>query len=208
MASKKPVKYIGDAGVAKFLAQYKSETPFHVVRMRILGALGSPNKELLPVMVVASFWPEEAFPRFVTKVEAETFFSVFMSLWRRMEKMAQAGQPALSAPGKIATLEELKQVLLKRTEEIEAGFIEGFWGGLDDLKMASATAALIDGLGGEAEAYQGLYEDVCGWTSYSPALRDAIIEELRERDTICEDTMKALGLLKVKMTEEDTQKNH
>lgn len=201
MASKKPGKYIGDASVAKFLEQYASKTPFYVVRMRVLGALASPNKELLPVMVVASFWPEDAFPKFVTKVEAETFFATFMGLWRRMEKLCEAGQSALSARGKLASLDDLKELLLHRIEEIDAGFIEGFWGGVDDLKMASATAALIDGLGTEAEAYQILLEDVLTWTEFSPTMRDAVIGEITERDTVCEDAMRALRLLKEKMTE-------
>lgn len=202
MASKKPAKYIGDAGVAKFLEKYASTTPFYVVRMRVLGALASPNKELLPVMVVASFWPEDAFPKFVTKDEAEIFFATFMSLWRRMEKMTEAGQTALSATGKLSTLDEVAQLIQKRLEEIEAGFIEGFWGGIDDLKMASATAALIDGLGAEAEAYHALLEDISTWTTFSQRMRDAVIGEITERDETCEDTMKALRLLKEKMSQE------
>jgi len=201
MASTKSGKYIGDAGVAKFLEQYKSQTPFYVVRMRVFGALASPNKDLLPVMVVASFWAEDQFPKFVTKDEAETFFSTFMGLWRRMEKTAAAGQKVLSARGKLATLEEAKEVLLKRVEEIDAGFIEGFWGGQEDMKMPSATAALIDGLSDEAESYNRLLEDVSGWTDYSDNMRDALVEELEERDTLVEDAMKALLLLKEKSKE-------
>jgi len=201
MASTKPGKYIGDAGVAKFLEQYGSVTPFHVVRMRVLGALSSPHKELLPVMVIASFWPEDAFPKFVTKDEAEKFFSTFMGLWRRMEKMAQAEQPVLSARGKLANLEEAKETLLNRIEEVEAGFIEGFWGGEDDMSMPSATAALIDGLGSEAEAYNVLLEDVSQWTEYTSAMREALNEELIERDNVVEDAIKALMLLKEKSGE-------
>ncbi|MDV7339555.1 hypothetical protein RYZ26_08125 [Terasakiella sp. A23] len=201
MASKKLSKYIGDAGVAKFLEQYKSQTPFYVVRMRVCGALASPNKDLLPVMVVASFWEEDKFPRFVTKDEAETFFSTFMGLWRRMEKMAGAGQKVLSARGKISTIEDAKELLMTRVEEIDAGFIEGFWGGQDDMKMPSATAALIDGLSDEAESYNALYQDISEWSDYSDNMRDALIEEIDERDTVVEDAMKALLLLKEKSQE-------
>ena len=198
MASKKSGKYIGDAGVAKFLDQYKSQTPFYVVRMRVFGALASPNKDLLPVMVVASFWPEDEFPKFVTKDEAETFFSTFMGLWQRMEKTVAAGQKILSARGKLATVEEAKEALLRRVEEIDAGFIEGFWGGQEDMKMPSATAALIDGLADEAESYSALLEDVSTWSDYSDNMRQALIDEMEERDTLLEDAMKALLLLKEK----------
>jgi len=201
MASKKPAKYIGDAGVARFLEQYKSETPFHVVRMRILGALASPNKELLPVMVIASFWPEEDFPKFVTKEEAETFFSTFMGLWQRMEKMAIARNPLLSARGKLSSLEDAQDLMLRRAEELEAGFIEGFWGGQDDMQMPSATAALIDGLGEEADAYHGLLQDVQDWSDYTPAMREALLEEVAERDTLIEDAFTALLVLKDKEKE-------
>jgi hypothetical protein len=202
MASKKPTKYVGDASVAKCLDKYKSTVPFHVVRMRVFGALGSPNVGLLPVMVIASFWPEDAFPKFTTKDEAETFFATFMGLWRRMEKMAEAGQSTFSSMGKLQTLENVKEVLQKRVEEIEAGFIEGFWGGKDDLNMPSATAALIDGLSGEAEAYQALLDDVLSWTEYGTAMQDAIRDEISERDTICEDAMRGLHLLKEKMKQD------
>ncbi|WP_135079643.1 hypothetical protein [Terasakiella sp. SH-1] len=201
MASKKPGKYIGDAGVARFLEQYKSQTPFHVVRTRVLGGLASPNKDLLPVMVVASFWPEDDFPRFVTKDEADKFFSTFMGLWRRMEKMADAEGALLSARGKLADLEEAKETLLRRLEEIEAGFIEGFWGGQDDMKMPSATAALIDGLSDEANAYSGLLQDLENWTDYTPAMREALQDEIVERDQVVEDAIKALLLLKEKAGE-------
>ncbi len=201
MASKKPGKYIGDAGVAKFLEQYKSDTPFHIVRLRVLGALASPNTDLLPVMVIASFWPEDAFPKFVTKDEADIFFSTFMGLWRRMEKMADASQNLLSARGKLGDLEDAKNTLFTRVEEVDAGFIEGFWGGLDDIKMPSATAALIDGLGSEAEAYHALLEDVSQWEDYTPAMRDALVAEVDERDAVVEDAVKALLLLKEKAGE-------
>lgn len=201
MASKKSGKYIGDAGVAKFLEQYGSATPFHVVRLRVLGALASPNKDLLPVMVIASFWPEDKFPKFVTKDEADTFFSTFMGLWRRLEKMSEASQNMLSATGKIPSLEDARETLLRRVEEVDAGFIEGFWGGLDDMPMPSATAALIDGLGSEAEAYHALLEDVSQWNDYTDGMRTALLDELEERDQIVEDAIKALLLLKEKSGE-------
>ncbi len=198
MASTKAGKYIGDAAVAKMLTHYKSTTPFHVVRMRVLGALASPNKELLPVMVMASFWPEEQFPKFERKDEAESFFSAFMGLWRRTEKMVVGEAKLLSARGKLATLDEVKALLLKRMEEVDAGFIEGFWGGMADMKMSSASAALIDGLGEEAEAYYALMEDIETWESYTATMREAVNEEIQERDRVVEDAIKALLLLKDK----------
>ncbi|WP_419799132.1 MAG: hypothetical protein ACNI26_05545 [Terasakiella sp.] len=201
MATNKPEKYIGDAGVAKFLEQYKSQVPFHVVRMRVLGALASPNKDLLPVMVIASFWGENDFPKFVKKAESESFFATFMGLWRRIEKMAIARNPLLSARGKLATLDAAKELLLRRVEELDAGFIEGFWGGEDDMKMASATAALIDGLGEEAEGFSVLLQDVENWSDYTLAMREALLEEISERDALIEDAILALLVLKDKAKE-------
>lgn len=198
MATNNPGKYIGDAGVAKFLEKYKSQTPFHVVRMRVLGALASPNKELLPVMVIASFWGEDDFPKFVTKEEAEVFFSTFMGLWHRIEKMASARTALLSARGKLATPEAAKELLTRRVEELEAGFIEGFWGGQDDMKMPSATAALIDGLGEEADGFHALLQDVENWPDYTLAMREALLEEIAERDALIEDAILALLVLKDK----------
>ena len=199
--SSRPSKYIGDAGVAKFLETYKSHTPFYIARMRVLGALASPHKDLLPVMVISSFWAEGEFPKFVTKDEANQFFSTFMGLWRRMEKMAQAQNNLLSACPSLSTHKEAISHLEKRILELEAGFIEGFWGGVDDLPMPSASAALIDALGDEAVAYQTLLEDVKSWSDYNDTIRTALRNELLERDTTLEDTFKALLILKHKNTQ-------
>lgn len=201
MTRKTSGKYIGDAGITRLLREHGSDIPFHVVRMRVLGAIASPYKELLPAMVIASFWPEDKFPRHDTKQEVDAFFSSFMGLWQRMEKVVVAGNTILSAPGKLQTQDEAKEALLRRMEELESGFVEGFWGGQDDLAMSSAGAALIDGLSDQAESYYALYQEVASLSDWSQKMQGAIQKEVQERDEVVEDSIKALLLLKDKMGE-------
>ena len=201
MATKNAGKYIGDAGITQLLRRHGSDIPFYVVRMRVLGAIASPYKELLPAMVIASFWPEDKFPRHETKQEVDAFFESFMGLWQRVEKLVAAGNAILSAPGKLPTQEDAKETLLRRMEELESGFIEGFWGGQDDLAMSSAGAALIDGLSDQAESYHALYQEIEGLAVWSDSLHSAIQKEVQERDEVVEDSIRALLLLKDKMGE-------
>jgi len=193
MASSKPSKYLGDAAVSKCLSRYDSHTPFDVAFMRFMGAQASPNKDLLPVMVIASFWPEESFPSFEQKEEASLFFSHFMGLWRRADD-----KPLLRTKVRYTDAALFRQTLQQRIEELEYGFIEGFWGGVDDLDMPSATAALIDGIGDQVQAYATVLDDSATWTSLPESLATALQQEMLERDTVVEDAIKALFLLKHK----------
>ena len=74
-------KYIGDEKMQKMLEHYKCETPLEVIKMRFAGAICSPNLDLHPADVIASFWPQGQSPRLQTKEEADLFFKFFMGLW-------------------------------------------------------------------------------------------------------------------------------
>ena len=76
--------YIGDDKFQRFLAHYNCPTPVDVAKLKFAGAICSPNPNLRPTDVIASFFPDNAQPRLTTKAEAELFFKFFMGLWDQM----------------------------------------------------------------------------------------------------------------------------
>ena len=147
-------EYIGDDNFKKFLEHYHCKTPIDVVKMRFAGAICSPNPNLRPTDVISSFWPENQSPRLETKKEAELFFKFFMGLWDKI--FEEIGFNSFKWPDLRADSIEQKASL--RYETLEFGFLEGFWGGLNDLKIPSYVADVIDSLSSLAGVYRILEE--------------------------------------------------
>ncbi len=143
-------KYIGDESFLKMLDHYSCPTPLNVIKMRFAGAICSPNLNLRPTDVISSFWEEGRAPRLQTKEEADLFFKFFMGLWD------DVFEDVKSAKIKLSTIKE-KDVLrycLKRYDEIEHGYVEGFFGGQDNLKIPGYLAQIVDSLSEMATLYQ------------------------------------------------------
>ena len=137
--------YIGDDKFQKMLEHYNCPTPVNVVKMRFIGAICSPNLELRPTDVISSFWPQGQSPRLETKDEADLFFKFFMGLWDECFEKVQQNKIALPVH-KFKGKEELKSLCEARFAEIEMGFVEGFWGGCQDLKIPAYIAEIIDSI--------------------------------------------------------------
>lgn len=151
-------KYIGDEAFEKMLAHYKCVTPLDVVKMRFLGAICSPNMELRPTDVISSFWPQGQEPRLQTKDEADLFFKFFMGLWD--ELFEQVRENKVKLPFVKREEANLKDFCVSRYNEVEWGFVEGFWGGKQDLKLANYLAEVIDSLTDLAGVYNALQNQV------------------------------------------------
>lgn len=146
-------KYIGDDKFKKFLEHYNCQTPLEVVKLRFAGAVCSPNSELRPTDVIASLWENNQAPRLETKKEAELFFKFFMGLWDEMFALVAANGIVLT---RIEPTADLAAVCTARFAEIELGFVEGFWGGREDVKIPSYIAEVIDSLSQLAGVYKSL----------------------------------------------------
>ncbi|MGN0912648.1 MAG: hypothetical protein ACI4OE_05050 [Alphaproteobacteria bacterium] len=146
-------KYIGDDKFKKFLEHYNCPTPLEVVKLRFAGAVCSPNSELRPTDVIASFWQNNLAPRLETKNEAELFFKFFMGLWDEMFELVSANSIVLP---RIESADDLITVCEDRYNELELGFVEGFWGGKEDIKVPAYIAEVIDSLTQLAEVYRSL----------------------------------------------------
>lgn len=147
-------KYIGDEGFRKLLEHYKCEVPLDVIKMRFAGAVCSPNLELRPSDVISSFWPAGQSPRLETKDEADLFFKFFMGLWDDIFEKVAGNK--LSLPKHSLKADNLQNCCQDRFAEIELGYVEGFWGGKQDLKIAAFLAEIIDSLSDLAAVYQQL----------------------------------------------------
>lgn len=150
-------KYIGDDKFKKFLEHYSCPTPLELVKWRFAGSICSPNMELRPTDVISSLWEKSQTPRLETKKEAELFFQFFMGLWDEMFNLV-ADNSLKFTP--IKSDDDLIRVCESRYEELELGFIEGFWGGKTSAKVPSFVADIADSLTSLAEAYKTMVSKV------------------------------------------------
>lgn len=171
-------KYLGDDKFKKFLEHYQCPTSLEVVKMKFSGAICSPNLNLRPTDVISSFWPEGRVPRLETKEEADLFFKFFMGLWDELFTQIKNNQLTLPMYEKT---QEFSDVCRLRYDEIEYGFVEGFWGGKEDLKLPTYLAELIDSLSQMAEVYIVLAEK-----SKNEALRDDAQKHFKATDKMVE----------------------
>ena len=150
-------EYIGDDKFKKLLEHYNCLMPLEVVKFRFAGSICSPNTDLRPTDVISSFWENNQTPRLETKKEAELFFKFFMGLWDNMfQKVAKND---LLLP-KTNDKTDLKILCDSRYEIVELGFIEGFWGGLQDVKIPAYIAEVIENLSQLAALYKSLSQKI------------------------------------------------
>ena len=150
-------EYIGDDKFKKFLKHYACPTPLSIVKMRVADAICSPNGEIRPTDVISSLWENSQTPRLETKAEAELFFKFFMGLWDEMFRLVSQNDVVLP---RIAPTADLTAVCTMRYDELELGFIEGFWGGLSELKIPAYIAKIVDSLSELAEVYKTLEQKI------------------------------------------------
>lgn len=145
-------EYIGDEKFKKFLEHYQCPTPINVVKMKFAGALCSPNLELRPTDVISSFWENDKQPRLETKNEAELFFKFFMGLWDDILQQIKSNKLELPKLSKTAK-NDIRLWCHTRYQELEQGYLEGFWGGCEDLQIPAYVAQIVDSLSELADVY-------------------------------------------------------
>jgi hypothetical protein len=153
-------KYLGDEKFIKFLEHYKCPTPLNVVKMKFMGAMCTPYVDLRPTDVISSFWEENNVPRLETKEEADLFFKFFMGLWDELFDNVKANKIDLSSYKKPEDADDFAVLCQSRYEEIEYGFVEGFWAGQENLKLPTYLAELMDSISQMAEVYMTLARKV------------------------------------------------
>lgn len=177
-------KYIGDDKFKKFLEHYSCPVPLNIVKWRFAGSVCSPNMELRPTDVISSFWEDNKTPRLETKKEAELFFQFFMGLWDEMFSKIADNSLKFEHIDKSA---DLLQICEMRYNELEHGFIEGFWGGLENAKIPAFVADIIDSLSALAEAYRTMVGKISPEKDNS-----AVFEAILRCDKMVEKTLSFL----------------
>ena len=142
-------EYIGDDKFKKFLEHYECPTSLEVVKMKFAGAICSPNINLRPTDVISSFWEEGKTPRLETKKEADLFFKFFMGLWDDVFDAVKKVE--LKLP--VSKEKDLIQYCQNRFEEVEQGYVEGFFGGQENLQIPGYLAQIVDSLSEMASLY-------------------------------------------------------
>lgn len=142
-------KYIGDEAFVKMLQHYSCPTPLNVIKMRFAGAICSPNMNLRPTDVISSFWEAGRAPRLDTKTEADYFFKFFMGLWDEVFDNVKDTKVKLPATKE----KDIHLYCQSRFEEVEQGFVEGFFGGEENLKIPGYIAQIVDSLSEMATLY-------------------------------------------------------
>lgn len=146
--------YIGDDKFQRFLSHYSCPTPLDVVKLKFAGAICSPNADLRPTDVISSLFLENQQPRLTTKNEAELFFKFFMGLWDEMFTQIKTNTLELSQyEGRPDDTDSLIEFCQQRANQVEFGFLEGFWGGCDTLSIPNYAAELARSLSDMADVY-------------------------------------------------------
>ena len=172
-------KYIGDEKMTKMLEHYHCPTPLEIIKLRFAGSICSPSLGLRPTDVISSFWPSGQSPRLETKSEADLFFKFFMGLWDEMfDKVKQNKLKLDPLPAA-----DLPYYCERRFNEVEMGFLEGFWGGQPDLKLPGFLVEIIESLTDLAGIYNTLAKKLDKGGDI-----DEIVTALKHTDKMVEKT--------------------
>ena len=175
--------YIGDDKFKKFLEHYKCPTDLFEVKLKFAGAICSPNTGLRPTDVISSFFEDNKQPRLQTKDEANLFFKFFMGLWDEMFGLIASNNLKLPK-AKNSSKEDLILLCNNRSRQIECGFVEGFWGGLDKLDIPNFAGELIGSLSDLAEAYYMLAQKLSKLNNVDDNIFNVIINMDKKAEEI------------------------
>ena len=145
-------RYVGNDAFKTFLKKHGCRTGFEEIRMRLLGAMISPGRDADIYPLVEDFF-EYDMPEFSDKSELEAFLHRFLGLWNEIADSSQHDLITLSPVGTITTHEEIKDLLFRRIDEVVFGFLEGVWGGEDELPLTEVRAATLTTIEEAARTY-------------------------------------------------------
>ena len=126
------IRYVGDERIRDLLRDHGCPSPFHAVRTRFLGNIATPRLDASPVQVIKDLWGGEL-PEFEEIDAANDLFQDLMSLWNHLTRHQSRPKPfRLVREAAKPEQESLRSLCRTRTEELE-GFVDGLFGGDEDL---------------------------------------------------------------------------
>ena len=175
-----------DDEVRRLLQQHKCPVPFHEVRTRFLGNIASPTMSASPLETVKGLWSGEL-PEFASMDEAnELLEALVMGLWNRLTRHQERNSPFRLVRFDVpATPEGLGQLALTRRQELE-GFVEGLFGGDEELDLPERAHHALTRLADIRAMYAGMILVAEGnTTDLSPEIT-ALLQRSRELTKISE----------------------
>ncbi|MCA3664367.1 MAG: hypothetical protein IOB85_02550 [Methylobacterium sp.] len=150
MADEKTIKTL--------LAAHACPVPFHEIRTRFLGSIASPGLSVSPFEVMKRLWGGEL-PEFESlDAVNELIGALINGLWNSLTRHQKRSEPfrlmRTSVPETRAGLAELALI---RRQELD-GFIEGLFGGADELDLPEKASSALDTLGEVRAMIAGVHQ--------------------------------------------------
>ena len=144
--------------IKTLLAAHACPVPFHEIRTRFLGSIASPGLSVSPFEVMKRLWGGEL-PEFQSlDAVNELIGALINGLWNSLTRHQKRSEPfrlmRTSVPETRAGLAELALI---RRQELD-GFIEGLFGGADELDLPEKTSSALDTLGEVRAMIAGVHQ--------------------------------------------------
>ncbi|MCB1460559.1 MAG: hypothetical protein KDJ48_15095 [Nitratireductor sp.] len=126
MVTPPQISYPGDEAFGAFLEKYDCLMSLQVVKFRMWGQITTIAMTVSPIQEIKSMWDDEL-PEFEGEEALSDFFGMIMSLWNTLAQMNMEGKRLnLSQRTGLGDINGLKQMVERRLDELEDGFLCGF----------------------------------------------------------------------------------
>lgn len=144
--------------IKTLLAAHACPVPFHEIRTRFLGSIASPGLSVSPFEVMKNLWGGQL-PEFESlDAVNELIGALINGLWNSLTRHQKRSEPfrlvRTSVPETRAGLAELALI---RRQELD-GFIEGLFGGADELDLPDKASSALDTLGEVRAMIAGVHQ--------------------------------------------------
>jgi hypothetical protein len=187
MDMKKAAKAPSDKTVRALLEKHGCLVPFHEVRTRFLGNIGTPEMSASPLQIIENLWGGEL-PTFDGLDEAnELIDALLKGLWNDLTRHQKRSQPfRLTRMPMEPTAANLGQYGLVRLEELD-GFFEGLFNGEEVIDLPERAHEAVDRL----SDLRAMMAGICELVSRAPdaddrSQLDTTFKHLREMTRIME----------------------
>ena len=135
------------ANVAALLKRYQCPIPFHAVRARFMGTMGSPSPDRSPINAIKELWGGN-FPPVDTLDDLNHLLHVLVDgLWNPLTAHQTTGNPFKLASVPVRpTRKGIHNYALVRQQEIE-GFMDGLFGANEEIVLPESAHDGVDALG-------------------------------------------------------------
>ncbi len=195
MAQKPKPPAADEKQIRRLLEKYSCPLPYHEVRARFLGNIATPTLAARPTQVLADIWGGEL-PEFESLDDANELIGALINgLWNALTRHQKRTEPfRLTRVTLGSTRQELDELALLRLQELD-GFIEGLFGGQDEIDLSEKANTALRILGDVRAMIVAIHEMAKdGRKPASAAELGKTFQHLRELTVIMEKEINAVVL--------------